>query len=166
MADEHMKGIINEDTIPTASDIQFQKTNPLARGDKNIKPLEIYAEHAEIRKQVYNEIKKLYKIFLFHDYVIIDKFLDCVTPLKNLHDPGRLPIYKTVPKSISRNKRNCVWALVSCLIQAYWEYELNDECMDKGLVKFYLKNLREINEHYPEMKIAGAENKGYWLELD
>ncbi|GAH22341.1 unnamed protein product, partial [marine sediment metagenome] len=63
------------------------------------------------------------------------------------------------------DKRSCVWVIVSCLIQAYWEYELNDEYANKGLVQMYLKGLKEINDHYLELKITGAEDRGYWLEL-
>lgn len=147
---------------------ESQKTNPLARGNKDIKPLEVYAEHAEIRKQVHGEIKKLHKTMrsIFPSVnVAIDKFLNCLTPLKNLHDPGRLPVYATRPRSKHPNKQCCVWAVVSCLVQAYWEYELNDEYANKGLVQMYLKGLRKINEHYPELKIVGAENKGWWLDL-
>lgn len=149
---------------------EFQKTNPLARGDKNIKPLEVYAEHAEIRKQVYSEIRQLYDLPFFRQFWktdnIIQKFLDCLTPLKNLHDPGRLPIYTTVPRSSIPDKQSCVWALVSSLIQAYWRYELDDPKESKATVLVFLDDLKMINEHYPEMKIAGVENKGYWLELD
>lgn len=149
---------------------QFQRTNPLARGDKNIKPLEVYAEHAEIRKQVHDEIKKLYTTLhayeIFVEDITIDKFLNCLSPLKQLHDPGRLPVYTTVSRSTVPDKRSCVWAVVSCLVQAYWEYELEDSIAeDKVLVLVNLNALKEINEHYPELKIAGAENKGYWLEL-
>lgn len=151
---------------------QFQKTNPLARGDKNIRPLEIYAEHAEIRKQVYGEIRKLYKIFSGIQLTILDKFVDCVTPLKNLHDPSRLPVYRTVPRSPCPKRECCIWALVSCLIQAYWEYELGEgnihpdiQTENKEILQEYLVKLQIVNGHYPEMKIAGAEDKGYWLEL-
>jgi len=147
---------------------KFQRTNPLAHGDKNIKPLKVYAEHAEIRKQVHGEIRKLYVTLNPAPQsvnIIIDRFLGCLSPLKQLHDLGRLPVYKTIPISTIPYKRSCIWAVVSCLVRAYWEYELNDEYANKGLVQMYLKGLREINEHYPEMKIAGAENKGYWLEL-
>lgn len=145
---------------------EFQKTNPLARGDKNIKPLEVYAEHAEIRKQVHDEIKKLHWTLGASNSYTVYKFLDCITPLKNLYDPGRLPVYATVPRSTVSDKRSCVWAIVSCLVQAYWEYELDDSIAeDKVLVLVNLNALKEVNEHYPEMKIAGAEDKGYWLEL-
>lgn len=149
---------------------EFQKTNPLARGDKNIKSLAIYAEHAKIRKQIYNEIGKLHETlataYSFPNInSIVSKFLNCLTPLKNLYDPGRLPIYTTVSRSMIPNKRFCVWAVVSCLIQAYWEYELDDTNENIELVEDYLDYLIIVNEHYSEMKITGAENKGYWLEL-
>jgi len=168
--DDYMRGVVNEDTVPTASDIQFQKTNPLARGDKNVKPLEIYAEHIEIRKQVHGEIRKLYVTLnpaLQSVNIIIDRFLNCLSPLKQLHDPGRLPVYTTVPRSTVSDKQSCIWAIVSCLVQAYWEYELRDtdDLAHKIITGAYLEQLKEINEHYPELKIAGAENKGYWLEL-
>lgn len=148
---------------------EFQRTNPLARGDKNIRPLEVYAEHAEIRKQVHDEIKKLY--VTLHTYeifvvdIVIDRFLGCLSPLKQLHDPGRLPVYATVPRSTIPDKRACVWTLVSCLVQAYWEYELEDGFGCGEQLRTLLSELKTINDHYPEMKIAGAENKGYWLEL-
>lgn len=142
---------------------EFQRSNPL---DKNAKPLEVYAEHVEIRKQVYFEIKKLLVTLGQENSHIIYRFLECITPLKNLHDPGRLPIYTTEPRSKTPDKRYCILVLVSCLVQTYWEYELDDSTAeDKVLVLIYLDRLKEINEHYPEIKIAGAENKGYWLEL-
>lgn len=144
---------------------EFQRSNPLARGDKNIKPMDVFAEHTEIRKQVHGEIKKLYKIVLFHDYIIIDKFLGCLSPLKQLHDPGRLPVYATRPVSTVPDKRSCVWVLVSCLIQAYWEYESDSLIPDRFAVDKYLNQLKKINEHYSDMKVVGAENKGWWLEL-
>lgn len=147
---------------------KFQKTNPLARGNENIKSIEVYAEHTEIRKQIRNEIRKLYITLSSGQltYLTIDGFLGCIIPLKNLHDPGRLPIYTTVPRSTVPNKQSCVWAIVSCLVQAYWEYESdNSIAEDKVLVLVNLNALKEINEHYPEMKITGAKNKGYWLEL-
>jgi len=150
---------------------EFQRTNPLARGDENIKSLDVYAEHAKIRKQIYDEIKKLYNIFnprfnFVNMSITIQKFLDCITPLKNLHDPGRLPVYTVTPKISIPDKRKCVWAVVSCLVQAYWDYESDDSIEeDKILVLVNLNALKEINEHYSEMKIVGAENTGYWLEL-
>jgi len=100
--------------------------------------------------------------YIYH--TTIDKFLICLTPLKNLHDPGRLPIYKTVPRTSVCGKVSCVWAVVSCLVQTYWEYELEDGA-EKIPVLLLLERLEEINLNYPQMKIAGAENKGYWLEL-
>lgn len=144
---------------------EFQKTNPLARGNKNIKPLEVYAEHAKIRKQVYNEIKKLLVTLGNNSSHTVYMFLRCVAPLKNLHDPGRLPVYTSVPRSTVPDKRSCVWAIVSCLVQAYWAYELTDGEGAKLIVLTNLQKLIIINKHYPEMKIVGAENKGYWLEL-
>lgn len=92
-------------------------------------------------------------------------FLHCLVPLKNLHDPGRLPVYATVPKSTIPDKRSCIWAVVSCLVQAYWEYELEDFIEFKVRVNKLLGKLIEINEYYPKMKIVGAKNRGYWLEL-
>ena len=148
---------------------EFQRTSPLARGDEEIKPINVYAEHVEIRKLVYGEIKQLYSLPFFRQFwetdTIIQKFLSCITPLKNLHDPGRLPVYATTPRSMFSNKQFCVWAMVSCLIQAYWEYELEDKVENMVKVRTYLADLEMINKYYPEMKIIGAENKGYWLEL-
>lgn len=147
---------------------EFQRTNPLARGDENIKPLDVYAEHAEIRKQVYDEIRKLHITLnskSCHTYrITIEKFLNCIAPLKNLHDPGRLPVYRTIPRTPICGKVSCVWAVVSCLVQAYWEYESDDSNI--SAVRILLNKLKEINEHYPEMKIVGAENRGYWLEYE
>ena len=153
---------------------EFQKTNPLARGDETIKPIDIYAEHAKIREQVFNEINKLHKtldsnrIYIYR--TTIEKFLDCITPLKNLHDPGRLPKYATTPRSIIRGKVSCVWAVVSCLVQAYWKYELGSDNDDgkrenKLMLDRYLSQLRAINGYYSRMKVAGTENTGYWLKL-
>lgn len=146
---------------------EFQRTNPLARGDENIKPLDIYAEHAEIRKQVHDEIRKLHETLDPTPQsvnIIIDRFLGCITPLENLYDLGRLPICRSEPKSMVPNKLKCVWALVSCLVRAYWEYELENGA-EKIPVLLLLERLEEINFNYPKMKIAGAENRGYWLEL-
>lgn len=141
------------------------RTNPLARGDKNIKSIEVYAEHAEIRKQVYAEIQKLYHICNNSQCIIVEKFLACVTPLKNLHDPGRLPVYRVKPVSPCPIKICCVWAAVSCLIQAYWKYELDDTLENNVNLRLYLDHLGYINLDYPKMKVTGAENTGYWLEM-
>lgn len=152
---------------------EFQRTNPL---DKNAKPLDVYAEHAEIRKQVHDEIKKLYvtmrSVSSSVNITTIDKFLGCLSPLKQLHDPGRLPVYAISTRSTVSDKQSCVWALVSCLVQAYWEYELGERIIhpdvqaeNKEILQDYLTKLQKINEHYQELKIAGAENKGWWLEL-
>ena len=144
---------------------KFQRTNPLARGDENIRPLDVYTEHAEIRKQVYGEIRKLLVTLGNNSSHTVYMFLKCLTPPKNLHDPGRLPVYAAVPRSKTSDKRSCVWAVISCLVQAYWEYELDDDWGQKSVTLELLNKLRKINDHYPKMKIAGAENKGYWLEL-
>jgi len=147
---------------------EFHKTSVFGKG---IRPLDVYAEHAEIRAQVYNEIKKLNYTLSTHVILqsistTINTFLDCLIPLKNLYDPGRLPIYRTKPVSPISDKRSCVWALVSCLVQAYWMYESKDgDERHKSIVLEYLDQLKNINEHYPEMKVVGADNKGYWLEL-
>lgn len=147
---------------------EFQKSHPLARKkNEDIKPLDVYAEHAEIRHLVYSEIKKLHVTLDSNkDSIIgtiIDKFLDCVTPLKNLYDPGRLPVYTSWPKSAFRDKKCCVWTLINCLVQAYWNYE--SEYAPKERTVSLLIQLKEINECYLEMKVVGGENKGYWLEL-
>lgn len=146
---------------------EFRRTNPLARGDETVQPLEVYAEHAEIRKQIHDEIRKLHNTLNSAPQsvnIVIDRFLGCIIPLENLYDPGRLPVYTTIPRSIFPDKISCVWAIVSCLIQAYWTYELINAA-EKIPVLILLERLEEINLNYPLMKIAGAENKGYYLEL-
>ena len=144
---------------------EFQRSGPFG---KDVEPLEVYAEHTEIRRLIHDEIRKLYVTLHPRSSavnIILEKFQNCLTPLKNLHDPGRLPVCTTVPKSAVPNKQSCVWALVSCLVQAYWEYELEDDTGYKEKVYGLLEGLKTINEHYPEMKIVGAKNKGWWLEL-
>lgn len=168
-----MIGITGDDSTPTVSEEEnkysdFRKTHTFARGAEEVKPMNEHAEHEEIRKSVYAEIKKLYVTLggcRRSINFIIDRFLTCITPARELHDPGKLPVCVTVPRSSERGRLSCVWAVVSCLIQEYWKFE-RDENDDHGqTLSGYLGKLKEINEHYPEMKIVGAQNKGYWLEI-
>lgn len=171
MTDKYLEGIMNrnnkisDDNVEEPiEDPEFQKSHPLARRKiETIKPLDVYTKHTEIRHLVHSEIKKLLVTLGPSNSHIIYRFLECLTPLKSLHDTGRLPVYATRPRSTTPDKRYCVLALVSCLVQAYWKYE-SDYTPKEKTVSLLIR-LEEINKCYPEMKIAGAENKGFWLEL-
>lgn len=145
----------------------FEKSNVLGKG---VKPAAKFQLNDRLRRDIYAEIKQL-NVTLHtgprdsRHTAIIEKFKDAMISSKEGHDHGRLPISASKTRAPRRSKVLCVFYLVSCLIQVYWEY-LDGESEDNlDVVKTGLDVLRKINKNYETMRIMGNESKGWLLEL-
>jgi len=146
---------------------KFEKSSVLGKG---VRPMAEYQRTDKLRRAIYFEIRRLNSTLHSNSLdsrysATIEKFIDAMIPSKIGHDPGRLPIYAKRPIAPVSNKVLCVFYLVSCLVQAFWEY-LQIESEDSlAKVENGLEILRHINEHYDNMHIVGDVKKGYILEL-
>lgn len=145
----------------------FEKRSIFGKGHRSAAK---FQQNDRLRKAIYFEIRKLNKTLHTgprdsRHAAIIEKFIDAMIPSKEGHDHGRLPISASKTRAPRRSKVLCVFYLVSCLIQVYWEY-LDDESEDNlATVKTALDVLKQINKRYDTMRITGDESKGWLLEL-
>ncbi len=146
---------------------KFEKSNVLGKG---VKPAAKFQQNSRLRRDIYAEIRKLNKTLHAgprdsRHATIIERFKDAMIPSKEGHDHGRLPISASKTRAPRRSKVLCVFYLVSCLIQVYWEY-LEDESKDNlATVRTALDVLKQINRDYETLQIVGNESNGWVLEL-
>lgn len=145
----------------------FERTHVLG---KDVRPMGIYQKNEEMRKKIYFEIRKLNKTMHTkgagsHYARTIEGFIDCMIPSKAGDDPGKLPVYAKRPMAPTPDKALCVFYLLSCLIQSYWDY-CKDESIDNYVkVSDGFSILEHVNQHYNDMHVTGDARKGYILEL-
>jgi len=145
----------------------FEKTSPFGKG---VRPVAKFQQNEKLRREIYFEIRKLNKTLHAnrmdsrHNRTI-EKFIDAMIPPKVGDDPARLPIFAKRPVAPIPKKELCVFYLVSCLVQAHWEY-LKEESEDNlNKVETGLEILRDINRHYDIMHVVGNVRKGYVLKI-
>ena len=142
----------------------FEKTSPFGKG---VRPSKIFQQNDKLRRNIYAEIRKLNKTLHTGPRdsthaAIIEKFIDAMIPSD---DPGRLPINASKTRAPKPSKPLCVFYLVSCLIQIYWEYLKDESEINLDNVKRGLGVLKTINKRYNTMEIIGDEKLGYVLKL-
>ena len=145
----------------------FEKSNIFGKGHR---PAAKFQQNDRLRRDIYAEIKQL-NVTLHtaprdsRHAAIIERFKDALIPSKEGHDHGRLPLSASKTRAPKRSKVLCVFYLVSCLVQVYWEY-LDDESEENlATVKTALDVLKRINRDYDTLQVKGNESKGWLLEL-
>lgn len=146
---------------------KFEKRSVFGKG---VRPTKIYQRNNKLRKDIYFEIRQLNKTLHTgprdsRHSVTIEKFIDAMIPSKNGPDPGRLPINANTSRAPKPNKILCVFYLVSCLVQSFWEYLKTESDEDLTIVKIGLRVLRDINRHYNIMHVEGNIREGWVLKI-
>jgi hypothetical protein len=147
---------------------KFEKKHVFGEG---VRPMDTYQKNEEMRKKIYFEIRKLNQTLGARTVGsqharTIEKFIDCLIPsVVDGGDPGKLPVYAKRPAAPVSDKAMCVFYLVSCLIQSYWDY-CKDESADNYIkVSDGFDVLHQINKDYKNMHVTGDVREGYILEL-
>ena len=146
---------------------KFEKSSVFGKG---IRPVDKFQQNDKLRRAIYFEIRKLNQTLHVnrkdsrHNRTI-EKFIDAMIPSKVGDDPARLPIFAKRPMAPIPDKPLCVFYLVSCLVQAYWDYFADESEDNLAKVERGLELLKHVNEHYTEMHVAGDVRKGFVLEV-
>ena len=145
----------------------FEKTSVFGKG---FRPAAKYQQNEKLRKDIYFEIRKLNTTLhtnrLDSQHAkAIERFIDAMIPSKTGDDPGRLPICAKRPMAPVASKSLCVFYLVSCLVQAYWDYFADESEGNLAKTERGLEILKHVNENYKDMYVSGDVRKGYVLEI-
>jgi len=131
-------------------------------------------EKHQTKKKLYQEIRQtLLNLRISLPYTnhreIIMQFIGVINPGKMGGDVTRLPYESPGPKARNANKIECVFALVSWMIQLYWNYCSDDMIIGKDIaikeIKKLLEQLQQITKNgLGQYQVVGGVRNGFNLE--
>ena len=124
---------------------------------------DFHQQKRKFNQQIREMIFKFYRIIpRSQNRDVLLKFADCINPGKSL-DVTKLPYVGKKHNAKTQNKIECLFALISWIIQQYWIW-----CENNVKVSAIEGDLRFLNQIYKsgldQYQIQGDLVKGYYLE--
>ena len=104
---------------------------------------DIYKTKIDLCREIRDLLMKLYNLSKGGRAETIMKFIGIIVPGSNT-DPDRLPYLSKIGKAKRENRMECIFALVSDLVLAYWQFYTSEKEEDKIEIKSKLQMLQEI----------------------
>ena len=96
---------------------------------------------------------------------IIMQFIGVINPGSMGGDVTRLPYESQRPKARTASKMECVFALVSWMIQRYWDYCAGNDFLTIDTIKNGLQILQQITKNgLKQYQVVGNVRDGFSLE--
>ena len=123
---------------------------------------DLYEQKINLHKEIRQTLLQLREILPNpKDRDTILKFADCIS--LSSRDVSRLPYVSNKPAAKHRNKSACLFALISWMIQKYWDY-CDGELSAADSIRANLLGLQEVAEkELSAFVIIGNPAKGYRL---
>ncbi len=142
---------------------------PKKKKEFNFNDPDFHQQKNEFNKQIRDIIFKFYKIIpRSKNRDLLLKFADCINPTDPV-DVTRLPYVGKGSNAKQAVKLECVFALISWIIQCYWKFYINPVTIEgaeyEGGILHFLAILQKIHKNgLDQYQIKGDLANGFYLE--
>lgn len=119
--------------------------------------------HQEIRQTLLD--LRLSLSYANHREVIM-RFVGVINPGSMGGDITRLPYESSGPVARTASKSECLFALVSWVVQQYWDYCTKDKIVDEpARINIFLQKIKQITKNgLKQYQVVGNVREGFSLE--